>query len=32
MAASSTGGAPRPELRVVLNWFDELKARAPIKK
>jgi serine/threonine-protein kinase len=31
-AASSAGGAPRPELRVVLNWFDELKTRAPIKK
>jgi Tol biopolymer transport system component len=21
----------RPELRVVLNWFEELKARAPVK-
>jgi serine/threonine-protein kinase len=21
----------RPEIRVVLNWFDELKARAPVK-
>jgi hypothetical protein len=21
-----------PELRVVFNWFDELKARAPVKK
>jgi serine/threonine-protein kinase len=31
-ASSSAGGAPRPELRVVLNWFDELKTRAPIKK
>ena len=34
-ASAVTGavaGGPRPELRVVLNWFDELKARAPVGK
>jgi serine/threonine-protein kinase len=31
-ASTSAAGTPRPELRVVLNWFDELKTRAPIKK
>jgi Tol biopolymer transport system component len=30
--AAATAGPSRPELRVVLNWFDELKVRAPIKK
>ena len=24
-------GPVRPELRVVLNWTEELKARAPVK-
>jgi Tol biopolymer transport system component len=29
--AAATGPS-RPELRVVLNWLDELKTRAPVKK
>jgi hypothetical protein len=29
--AASTPSS-RPKIRVVLNWFDELKSRAPIKK
>ena len=29
---SSTSGAPTaPQIRVVLNWFEELKARVPTK-
>ena len=28
-AASAT--APRPEIRITVNWFDELKARVPVK-
>jgi hypothetical protein len=31
-ASVAAAGLQRPELRVVLNWFDELKARAPVKK
>ena len=31
-ATAAAAAAPsRPEIRVVLNWFDELKARAPVK-
>jgi serine/threonine-protein kinase len=30
-ASAGSGAPPRPEIRVVLNWFDELKARAPVK-
>jgi Tol biopolymer transport system component len=29
--ALSVGASTRPEIRVVLNWFEELKARAPVK-
>jgi hypothetical protein len=29
---SSTSGAPAaPQIQVVLNWFEELKARVPMK-
>jgi serine/threonine-protein kinase len=31
-AAAAATGPSRPQLRVVLNWFDELKSRAPVKK
>ena len=31
-AAAAATGPSRPELRVVLNWFDELKSRAPVQK
>ena len=31
-AGAAATGSPRPELRVVLNWFDELTSRAPVKK
>lgn len=31
-AGAASTASSRPELRVVLNWFDELKARAPVKK
>ncbi len=31
-SAATPAGPSRPEIRVVLNWFDELKARAPIRK
>jgi hypothetical protein len=31
-AGAGSLAASRPEIRVVLNWFDELKARAPVKK
>ena len=31
-AGAAATGPLRPELRVVLNWFDELKSRAPVKK
>ena len=31
-AVPSAGGAPsQSEMRVVLNWFEELKARVPVK-
>jgi hypothetical protein len=26
-----TTGAPGAEMRVVLNWFEELKARVPVR-
>ena len=29
--ALTADASARPELRVVLNWFGELKARAPVK-
>ena len=29
--ATESGGAEVPKLQVVLNWFDELKRRAPVK-
>jgi hypothetical protein len=31
ISAAATGPS-RPQLRVVLNWFDELKSRAPVNK
>jgi len=31
-AGAVATGSSRPELRVVLNWFDELTSRAPVKK
>jgi Tol biopolymer transport system component len=31
-AGAAATGSSRPELRVVLNWFDELTSRAPVKK
>ena len=31
-AGAAATGSPRPELRVVLNWFDELTSRAPVKQ
>jgi serine/threonine-protein kinase len=31
-AGAAATGSSRPELRVVLNWFDELTLRAPVKK
>jgi hypothetical protein len=30
-AGAAATGSSRPELRVVLNWFDELTSRAPVK-
>ncbi len=27
---TGTGQAPRPQLHVVLNWFEELKGRVPV--
>ena len=31
-STAATAGPSRSELRVVLNWTEELKARASIKK
>jgi hypothetical protein len=31
-STTAPAGPTRPEIRVVLNWFDELKARAPVKE
>jgi Tol biopolymer transport system component len=30
-ATSSTGPAPHPKITVVVNWFEELKQRVPVK-
>jgi len=30
-AAQSQASAPRPKIHIVLNWFEELKQRVPIK-
>jgi hypothetical protein len=30
-AAQTQSGAPAPQIQVVLNWFEELKARVPTK-
>jgi hypothetical protein len=29
--ATDPGATPRPEIRVVLNWFEELKRLVPVK-
>ncbi len=29
---AGSGAASRTEIHVVLNWFDELRARAPVKR
>ena len=29
--AAQPGGAETPQIQVLLNWFDELKRRAPVK-
>jgi hypothetical protein len=28
---TASGAAAAPQIRVVLNWFEELKARVPVK-
>ena len=30
-ATTSSEGGPRPKINVVMNWFEELKQRAPVK-
>lgn len=30
--AAGASASARPELRIVLNWFEELKARVPVKR
>ena len=30
-AATASGAAAAPQIQVVLNWFEELKARVPTK-
>jgi hypothetical protein len=31
LEALAADASTRPEMRIVLNWFEELKARAPVK-